>query len=86
MKQARALVMSSDFITYETLQVRNMIRNHICSHCGSVRCRDENAAWNILEKGLRLAGINTVGHTEINASGQNDLYLSQAIGLDKSAG
>ncbi len=142
-KQARALVMSSDLIAYENLQVRNMVRNHhlaksisdaawslfvdwvkyyaqifgkvqqpvppqnttidcfdckqpvrkslstrthVCPHCGSVRCRDENAAWNILEKGLRLAGINTVGHTEINASGQNDLYLNQAVGLDKSAG
>jgi putative transposase len=142
-KQARALVMSSDLIAYENLQVRTMVRNHhlaksisdaawslfvdwlkyyaqifgkvqqpvppqnttidcfdckqpvqktlstrthVCPHCGSVRCRDENAAWNILEKGLRLAGVNTVGHTEINASGQNDLYLNQAIGLDKSAG
>jgi putative transposase len=142
-KQARALVMSSDLIAYENLQVRNMVRNHhlaksisdaswslfitwivyfaqifgkvqqpvppqnttidcfdckqpvkktlstrthVCPHCGSGRCRDENAAWNILEKGLRLAGINTVGHTEIKASGQNDLYLNQAIGLDKSAG
>jgi putative transposase len=142
-KQARALVMSSDLIAYENLQVRNMVRNHhlsksisdaawslfvdwlkyyaqifgkvqqpvppqnttidcfdckqpvqktlstrthVCPHCGSVRCRDENAAWNILEKGLRLAGINTVGHTEINASGQNDRYSNQAIGLDKSAG
>jgi putative transposase len=142
-KQARALVMSSDLIAYEKLQVRNMVRNHhlaksisdaawslfvdwvkyyaqifgkvqqpvppqnttidcfdckqpvqkmlstrthVCPHCGSVRCRDENAAWNILEKGLRLAGINTVGHTGINASGQNDLYSDQVIGLDKSAG
>ncbi|MEN9232036.1 MAG: hypothetical protein Q6L68_14120, partial [Thermostichus sp. DG02_5_bins_236] len=48
--------------------------------------KDENAAWNILEKGLRWAGINTVGHPKINASGQIDLYLNQAIGLDKSAG
>ena len=27
-KQARALVMSSDFIAYENLQVRTMVRNH----------------------------------------------------------
>ncbi|MCJ2541740.1 transposase [Synechococcus bigranulatus str. 'Rupite'] len=48
-----------------------------------------------LEKGLRLAGLSTVGHTGINASGQNDHYPSQAIvlrttrrviDLDKSAG
>jgi putative transposase len=142
-KQARALVMSSDFIAYENLQVPNMVRNHhlaksisdaawslfvdwvkyyaqifgklqqpvppqnttidcfdckqpvqktlstrthVCPHCGCVRCRDENAAWNILEQGLRLAGLSTVGHTGINASRQNDLYLNQVIGSDKSAG
>lgn len=142
-KQARALVMSSDLIAYENLQVRNMVRNHhlaksisdaawslfvdwvkyyaqifgkvqqpvppqnttidcfdckqpvqktlstrthVCPHCSSIRCRDENAAWNILEKGLRLAGLSTAGHVGIEASGQNDHYLNQAIGLDKSAG
>ncbi|MBE9178099.1 transposase [Oculatella sp. LEGE 06141] len=26
-------------------------RPHVCPHCGSVRCRDENAVWNILDKG-----------------------------------
>jgi putative transposase len=51
------------------------IRTHICG-CGAVLDRDRNAASNILAKGLRQAGINlnTVGHTEINAIGQNDLY------------
>jgi len=33
-----------------------------------------------------LAGLSTAGHVGIQASGQNDLYLNQAIGLDKSAG
>jgi putative transposase len=52
------------------------IRTHICS-CGAVLDRDHNAARNILAKGLKQAGItlNTVGHTEINAWGQNSLYL-----------
>ena len=42
-------------------------RTHICK-CGCVLDRDENAAINILAKGL-----NTVGRTVINASGQTDL-------------
>jgi putative transposase len=44
-------------------------RTHICN-CGCVLDRDENAAINILAKAL-----NTLGHKEINASGQNDLCL-----------
>jgi putative transposase len=51
------------------------VRTHVCS-CGTVLDGDRNAALNILAKGLRQAGINlnTVGHTEINAWGQADLY------------
>jgi len=50
-------------------------RTHICG-CGTILDRDHNAGINILAKGLKQAGItlNTVGHTEINAWGQNDLY------------
>ncbi len=131
-KTALCVVKSSDFVAYEDLQARNMVKNHKlaksiidaawsqfaqwlqyfgkvygkivvavapqytsqdCSSCGnrvkkslSVRThiclcgtvlgRDHNAALNILAKGLRQAGINlnTVGHTEINAWGQTDLY------------
>jgi putative transposase len=131
-KTALYVVKSSDFVAYEDLQVRNMVKNHklaksisdaawsqftqwlqyfgkvygktvvavapqytsqdcsscgnrvqksprvrthICD-CGAVLDRDRNAALNILAKGLRQAGINlnTVGHTEINAWGQADLY------------
>ena len=50
-------------------------RTHICG-CGAVLDRDHNAGRNILAKGLKQVGItlNTVGHTEINAWGQTDLY------------
>jgi putative transposase len=55
-------------------------RTHVCGHCGHIQDRDHNAAINILKKGL-----NTVGHTGINAWGENGLYLNQATGADKSA-
>jgi putative transposase len=141
-KTALCAVKSSDFVAYEDLQVRNMVKNHklaksisdaawsqfaqwleyfgkvygktviavapqytsqdcsacgntvkktlstrthICG-CGAVLDRDHNAARNILAKGLKQAGItlNTVGHTEINAFGQNDLYLLVAASISKS--
>jgi putative transposase len=62
-------------------------RTHICG-CGAVLDRDHNAARNILAKGLKQAGINlnTVGHTEINAWGQTDLYFLVAASTSKSTG
>ncbi len=57
-------------------------RTHKCSKCGTLMHRDHNAAVMILQKGLK----NTVGHTEIQASGQNDLYLGGETPLDKLAG
>jgi putative transposase len=56
-------------------------RTHICD-CGATLDCDYNAARNILVKGLKQARINlnlnTVGHTEINAWGQTDLYSLMA--------
>lgn len=51
------------------------VRTHVCG-CGAVLDRDHNAALNIKAKALRQAGIdlNTLGHREINAWGQTDLY------------
>jgi len=60
-------------------------RTHICG-CGAVLDRDHNAGRNILAKGLKQAGItlNTVGRTEINAWGQNDLYSLVVTSTSKS--
>jgi putative transposase len=55
-------------------------RTHICT-CGFVLDRDWNAAINILNKAL-----DSVGHTQINASGQINLYLISESLLDKLAG
>jgi putative transposase len=46
-------------------------RTHSCPHCKYVADRDENAAINILKLALKQLA-NTVGQTEINASGEND--------------
>ena len=143
-KTALCAIKSSDFVAYEDLQVRNMVKNHklaksisdaawsqfaqwleyfgnmygktviavppqytsqdcsscgntvkktlstrthICD-CGATLDRDYNAARNILVKGLKQAEINlnlnTVGHTEINAWGQTDLYSLMAASTSKS--
>ena len=143
-KTALCAVKSSDFVAYEELQVKNMVKNHKlaksisdaawsqfaqwleylgkvygktivaaapqytsqdCSNCGNtvkktlstrthvcgcgtILDRDHNAARNILVKGLKQAGINlslnTVGHTEINAWGQTDLYSLVVTSTSKS--
>ena len=143
-KTALCVVKSNDFVAYENLQVKNMVKNHKlaksisdaawsqfaewlqylgkvygktvvavspeytsqdCSTCGatvkktlSVRThvcncgrvldRDHNAALNILAKALRQAGfdLNTLGHREINAWGQIDLYSMVVKSLSKPTG
>ncbi|MDJ0531035.1 MAG: transposase [Xenococcaceae cyanobacterium MO_207.B15] len=47
-------------------------RTHSCTACGYVADRDENAAKNILHTSLKQLS-DTVGRTEINASGEIDL-------------
>jgi putative transposase len=141
-KTALFAVKSNDFVAYEDLQVKNMVKNrklaksisdaawsqfaqwleyfgkvysktviavppqytsqacsncgnlvkktlstrtHICG-CGTTLDRDHNAGKNILAKGLKQAGVNlnTVGHTEINAWGQTDLYWLVVASTSKS--
>jgi putative transposase len=63
------------------------VRTHICG-CGTVLDRDHNAALNILAKALRQAGIeiNTLGHREINAFGQNEPYSLVVTSTSNSTG
>jgi putative transposase len=60
------------------------VRTHVCL-CGTVLDREYNTALNILTLGLRQAGtaVNTVGHTEINAWGQTDLYSLVVTSMSK---
>jgi putative transposase len=53
------------------------VRTHVCK-CGCVLDRDENAAVNILSKGLSITGYltNTLGRSEIKACGEMALYLN----------
>jgi len=61
-------------------------RTHQCPDCGHIQDRDWNAAINILNKALSILSKmlkNTVGQTEINASGENDLCLVGSTQLSK---
>jgi putative transposase len=62
----------------ETVKKTLSTRTHICS-CGCILDRDENAAINILKKGL-----STVGHTGSKAWGENASTLIEEI-LSKQA-
>ena len=59
-------------------------RTHSCCACNYVADRDENAAKNILKTSLKQLS-DTVGRTEINDSGENDLCLIQETVDSKSA-
>ncbi|MGK7898885.1 MAG: RNA-guided endonuclease InsQ/TnpB family protein, partial [Xenococcus sp. (in: cyanobacteria)] len=67
-------------------------RTHSCHACSYVADRDENAARNILQAGLKQLS-DTVGRTEIeqeqlllnNASGENDLCLDVETQINKLA-
>lgn len=143
---ARRLVMSCDFIAYEKLNVKNLVKNrklaksisdaswtqfldwverygmlfkrpvvavppqytsqdcsgcgtrvkktlsirtHVCPKCQLIIDRDENAAINILIRGLGIAGIalnlSTAGHAGINAwgAGSPDRILCPATPLER---
>ncbi|WP_242034257.1 RNA-guided endonuclease InsQ/TnpB family protein [Richelia sinica] len=64
----------------ETVVKTLSTRTHECPHCGTVLDRDENAALNILAKGL-----STTGHVGTHAWGENDLYLDLVTGSSKLA-
>lgn len=47
------------------------IREWVCPNCQIYHDRDENAAKNIREEGMRILSTNTVGHTGIEACGED---------------
>jgi putative transposase len=57
----------------ETVNKSLSTRTHECPYCGVVLDRDENAALNILAKGL-----STAGHVGTNVWGENNLCLEMA--------
>jgi putative transposase len=62
-------------------------RTHKCPHCGYIADRDENAARNILERGLATAGhVGSWEDNSRNVSGQTDLCLGDENPPSKPTG
>ena len=69
----------------EKVQKSLSTRTHKCSHCGHVQDRDWNAAINILKKALQFLAADTMGHTEINDSGEPDPCVARETEQRKSS-
>lgn len=67
----------------EKVQKSLSTRTHRCPHCGYTDCRDRNAAINILKSALRNLAT-TLGHSECEVSGENDLCSNGETQASKS--